>query len=212
MSLSDGAKHEAHDETDAALDHYFYHPNTAPFLALRFAQRFGISNPSPGFISRIASAFRRGSHTFSENGASISYGSGKYGDIGAMVACILLDREARTTLLDADPTHGSLKEPLIKIIGLMRALEFRLADNAGFVDFDSNLNFRIGQMAHAIPNVFSFFLTGVQTVGSCRTSDARRPGSSSPNGAQDDRLLERNAFPDQVWTVPLSRRLRRGVT
>lgn len=49
-------------EKDAALDHYFYHPNTAPFLAVRFAQRFGISNPSPGYVSRIASAFRSGSY------------------------------------------------------------------------------------------------------------------------------------------------------
>lgn len=52
-----------------------------------------------------------------------------------MVACILLDQESRTTILDADPTDGSLKEPLIKITGLMRALEFRSTKNAGFVDF-----------------------------------------------------------------------------
>ena len=165
ISLSDAATHEAHDETDAALDHYFYHPNTAPFLALRFAQRFGISNPSPGFISRIASAFRSGSYTFNGDGESFMYGSGKYGDIGAMVACILLDQEARTTLLDADPTHGSLKEPLIKLIGLMRALEFRPTDDAGFVDFELDLNVKIGQMAHAIPNVFSFFLSEYKPAG-----------------------------------------------
>lgn len=165
ISLSEGATHEAHDETNAAIDHYFYHPNTAPFLALRFAQRFGISNPSPGFISRVASAFRSGSYAFTDEAGSFTYGSGKYGDIGAMVACLLLDREARTTLLDADPTQGSLKEPLIKLIGLMRALEFRPTDNAGFVDFDVKIDVKIGQMAHAIPNVFSFFLYEYKPAG-----------------------------------------------
>jgi uncharacterized protein (DUF1501 family) len=158
ISISDPEVFQAQHETDAALDHYFYHPNTAPFLALRFAQRFGISNPSPGYITRIANAFRTGSYKFTSGVSPVTYGSGRYGDLGAMVVCVMLDREARTTLLDADPTHGSLKEPLIKIVGLMRALEFSLAGNAGFIDFDVNVYKRIGQMAHAIPNIFSFFL------------------------------------------------------
>ena len=40
----------------------------------------------------------------------------------------------------------------------MRALEFTLASNIGFVDFDIEINKKIGQMAYAFPNVFSFFL------------------------------------------------------
>ena len=158
ISLSDAEPYQAQHETDAALDHYFYHPNTAPFLALRFAQRFGVSNPSSGFISRIANAFRSGSYTFTSGLSPVTYGSGTYGDLGATIACVLLDVETRTTMLDSDPSHGSLKEPLIKIVGLMRALEFTLSSNYGFVDFDIDMNIRIGQMAHAIPNVFSFFL------------------------------------------------------
>ena len=165
VQIVDGSRYEMQAETDAALDHYFYHKNMAPFLALRFAQRFGISNPTPGFISRIATAFRTGSFTFTTGGQSFQYGSQKYGDIAAMVACILLDRESRTPLLDADPAHGSLKEPLIKLIGLMRSLEFRPSEDVGFVEFDVNLNTKIGQMAHAIPNVFSFFLSEHQPPG-----------------------------------------------
>jgi uncharacterized protein (DUF1501 family) len=157
ISVSDAELFQAQHETDAALDHYFYHPNTAPFLAIRFAQRFGISNPSPGYISRIAAAFQKGIFAFNYGGVTTSYGSGKYGDLGAMVACILLDREARVSLLDSDPSHGSFKEPLIKVIGLMRALEFKQAKNAAFVEFDVSMNLKIGQMAHAVPNVFSFF-------------------------------------------------------
>jgi uncharacterized protein (DUF1501 family) len=163
IHFADRNRNQPYDETDAALDHYFYHSNTAPFLALRFAQRFGISNPSPGFIGRIAKAFRTGyfeSPEFEEYLQELNFprGSGKYGDIGAIVLQILLDRESRSTILDADPTHGSLKEPLLKIIGLMKALDFAPAADAGYVDFDTKMNVKIGQMAHAIPNVFSFFL------------------------------------------------------
>jgi hypothetical protein len=89
---------------------------------------------------------------------NFSHGSGKYGDIGAMVLQILLDHESRSTILDADPTHGSLKEPLFKIIGLMKALDFLPSIDAGYIGFDTKINVKIGQMAHAIPNVFYFFL------------------------------------------------------
>ena len=84
-------------------------------------------------------------------------GSGCYGDLGAMVAGVLLDCEAQTTLVDAELTHGSVKEPLIKVVGLMRALEFTVAGIVGFVDFDIDIYKSIGQMAYAFPNVFSFF-------------------------------------------------------
>lgn len=154
ISLSDPEVRDAEQETDAALDHYFYHSNTAPFLAIRFAQRFGVSNPSPRYIERIATSFRTGSYSI--NG--VNYGSNTYGDLAAMVACVLLDREARDTVLDADPSHGSMKEPLIKLMGLMRGLEFDLYDNFDFVDLDIDFGLKIGQMAHAIPSVFSFFL------------------------------------------------------
>jgi uncharacterized protein (DUF1501 family) len=157
ISLSDATLHQAQDETDAALDHYFFHSNTAPFLAVRFAQRFGISNPSPGFISRMASAFKQGIYTFPGNPTPIIFGDGKYGNLGAMIACLLLDKESRTLLLDVDPMHGSLKEPLIKIISLMRALEFNLHEDIGLIDFDVSINTKIGQMAYAFPSIFSFF-------------------------------------------------------
>jgi len=158
ISLTDRELRDAEHETDAALDHYFYHSNTAPFLAIRFAQRFGISNPSPRYIERIAAAFRKGSFTYNDGGSPIKYGSGTYGDLAAMVACVLLDREARSYILDADPIHGSMKEPLLKIIGLMRSMEFTVNDGHTFSDFDLDLDLKIGQMAHALPNVFSFFL------------------------------------------------------
>ena len=165
ISLADPEPRDAQYETDAALDHYFYHSNTAPFVATRLAQRFGISNPSPGYMERIVAAFRGGSYSFSDGSSTITYGNGKYGDLAATIACILLDREARSVVLDADPVHGSAKEPLLKVIGLMRSLQFKLFDNAPFAEFSSDTSSAIGQMAHQIPSVFSFFLPGNRPPG-----------------------------------------------
>lgn len=70
-----------HYETDATLNHFLYHPNTAPLLAIRFAQRFGISNPSPQYIEAIARAFQTGSYAFTDGDETVNFGSGQYGDL-----------------------------------------------------------------------------------------------------------------------------------
>ena len=41
-----------------------------------------------------------------------------------MVAAILLDDESRSVTLDSDPTGGGLIEPIQKLIGFMRAMEY----------------------------------------------------------------------------------------
>ena len=91
-------------ETEAVLRHFSSHQNVPPFLARRLIQRLVTSNPSPRYISAVAHAFATGS--YSASGAS--FGDGAYGDLGAAVAAILLDREARSVELDADPTRGRM--------------------------------------------------------------------------------------------------------
>lgn len=103
------AVHEPRDamyETDEVLKHIFHHENVAPFLALRLIQRFGISNPSPRYIEAVANAFQIGSYV----SGGQSFGDGVYGNLGAAAAAIVLDSEARSVILDADPTSGSLRE------------------------------------------------------------------------------------------------------
>lgn len=101
--------HEPRDamyETDEVLKAYFYHDNVAPFLATRLIQRFGISNPSPRYVETVATAFKNGSYS----SGGVTFGSSKYGDLGAAAAAIVLDRESTSEILDADPTGGSLRE------------------------------------------------------------------------------------------------------
>ena len=98
---------DAEQETEALLDHLFHHQNTAPFLARQLIQRFVVSNPSPRYVAAVATAFSKGEH------GGVVY-SGRYGDIGAAVAAVLLDPAAREVVLDLDPTHGQYREPLLK--------------------------------------------------------------------------------------------------
>lgn len=56
MSLlnTEASVRDAEYETEAALDHYLHHDNTAPFIAIRLIQRFTTSNPSPRYVKEVA--------------------------------------------------------------------------------------------------------------------------------------------------------------
>ena len=134
---------DAAHETDALLDHLVEHPNVAPFVAHRLIQRFTSSNPSPRYVRTVADAFRTGGH------GGVSY-SGRYGDLGATMAAVLLDREARSTTLDADPAHGLLREPLLKLHHFLRAMEFVSQDDRE-IEMPS-IEADIGMEAHKSPS------------------------------------------------------------
>mmetsp|Transcript_6781 Transcript_6781/g.9027 ORF Transcript_6781/g.9027 Transcript_6781/m.9027 type:complete len:2086 (+) Transcript_6781:84-6341(+) len=164
---------DAQYETEAILDEYFYHPNTAPFLCIRFIQRFGVSNPAPRYVKSCATAFHEGIY----HAGGRSFGTGQYGCLKATVASVVLDREARSVVLDADPSQGSLREPLLKIISVMRNMEFQREDDSKQVLL-WRLEDRIGQMAHEFASVFSFFLPeytpdGVLTTASLVSPEAQ---------------------------------------
>ena len=169
VSLVDSSKRDALYETDALLDHIFYHQSVAPFIAFRVIQRLTTSNPSPRYMSAVTAAFRTGQyngHTF----------SGAYGDLAAMVAAILLDREARSLVLATDSTHGQLREPLVKLLHFMRAMEHTRRDYQE-VEFTRGLVGKIGQGTYKSPGVFSFFLPEFQTEGAVLDT-----GLTSPEG------------------------------
>ncbi|KAL7568310.1 hypothetical protein ACA910_018446 [Epithemia clementina (nom. ined.)] len=170
MSLAEENERDAMYETDAALDHYFYHPNTAPFLSYRFAQRFGISNPTPAYIKAITQAFKYGQYIK----GGTTFGSGKYGDLPATVAAVLLHDEARNTLLEADSVHGAFREPLLKIMQLMRSLQFQAATNSPMTLF-SDIEDIIGQLVFHAPDVFSFFHPEFQPTGIISASSMVSP-------------------------------------
>jgi len=146
---SEADARDAYYETEAALDHYFYHDNTAPFIAFRLIQRFTTSNPRPRYVKAVATAFRTGIYE--------GIGSSKYGDLGATIAAVLLDPEARSVNLDADPFKGNLREPMLRMTALMRGMELKQTEGQPLVRL-VDLDTKIGQQAHSFPTVFSFML------------------------------------------------------
>jgi uncharacterized protein (DUF1800 family) len=105
-------------ELTQALDALFMHPNLPPFVARQLIQRFVTSNPSPAYIARVAAVFA------DNNGAAAG---GTRGDLGATIKAVLLDSEARAT--PTDPNFGKLREPLLRLTGVWRALGAQSGDN-----------------------------------------------------------------------------------
>lgn len=110
---------------DAVLDSLMAHPNMPPFIGRQLIQALVRSNPSSGYVGRVAAAFQGG--RFSKDG--ISFGSGRVGDLGATVAAVLLDAEARG---DAPPgsAGGRLRDPVLMMTGVLRALNGRTDGDA----------------------------------------------------------------------------------
>lgn len=146
------AGQSAQADLEMALDHLFNHPNVGPFIARQLIQRFVTSNPSPGYISRVAS-------NFDNNGAGVR------GDLKAVLRAVLLDYEARSPSFLTDTGYGKQREPLIRMAQLYRAfhtLPPKPGDPRYFIDQQYGLTH---QAALKSPSVFNFFQPGYVPPG-----------------------------------------------
>ena len=146
----------AKDEINALLDHLFEHPNTPPFFARFLIQRFTVSNPSPHYIHAVAQAFIDGTY----NGI----GTGNRGDMTATIKAVLLHPEAREAALAFDTGHGALREPLVRIMHIARALNITSLQTYGLLPFDGLYNLVL-QAPFKYPTVFNFYLPDYQPNG-----------------------------------------------
>ncbi|MEO6244505.1 MAG: DUF1800 family protein [Opitutaceae bacterium] len=123
------------------LDALFNHPNTAPFISRQLIQRLVTSNPSPGYVYRVAQKFANN-------------GSGVRGDLATVVRAILMDYEARSAAVAATASFGKLKEPLLRATAILRAFDGG-ANNGRIQIF--NPEGTLAQAALRAPTVFNFF-------------------------------------------------------
>ncbi len=131
----------------SALDNVFNHPNVAPFISKQLIQKLVTSNPSPAYVQRVAERFNND-------------GSGRRGNLEAVVRAILLDAEARATpSASAAATAGKLKEPLLRLTQLWRAYDARSGgEKLGAArNFAGGTNGTFGQAQGSSPSVFNFF-------------------------------------------------------
>ncbi len=129
------------DDLTAALQNIFNHPNVGPFISKQLIQRLVTSNPSPEYVGRVAAVF-------ADNG------SGVRGDLKAVVTAILLDPEARRgdDPTQAQPSDGKLKEPVLFITNLLRAMN-GVSDGAALSDRAADMK----QPPFFSPTVFNFY-------------------------------------------------------
>ena len=130
------------------LDHLFNHKNMPPFFAHFMIQRFTISNPSPAYIESVALAFKNGLYEGS--------GSGNRGCMEATVKAVLLHPEARSASLAYDPSHGKLREPLIRLMHVARAFGLTSNRTYGWLYF-KDLHDTILQAPYESPSVFNYY-------------------------------------------------------
>ena len=130
-----------------ALDTLANHPNVGPFFARQMIQRLVTSDPSPAYVARVASVFN-------------DNGNGKRGDLKAVFRAILLDDEARGAASLASPTHGKLREPMLRFAHWGRA--FKLTSKAGTWKFNPPnwSGNSLSQYPLRAPSVFNFFRPG----------------------------------------------------
>jgi len=173
-SLPDINIRDAEYELDATLEHYFFHPNVPMFIARRLSQRFGSSNPSPRYIQAVAKAFRTGKYEH--------FGTNEYGCLEATIAAILLDRESKDHILDADPFQGQLHGPYMRLMRAMRSSEYKTNPDSPFVRFSGDLLDRIGEEPHRPPSIFSFFGPDYVASGRARAANLVAPEAEVLNG------------------------------
>ena len=129
-------------DLNAAMDNLFYHTNVAPFISYRLIQRFVTSNPSTGYLARVAAKFN-------------DNGSGVRGDFKAVIKAILLDSEARDPAKMSDPKFGKQREPYLRVVNFGRAFNARAT-----VDFYPLDTFYMDHYEEPLnsPSVFNFYL------------------------------------------------------
>jgi uncharacterized protein (DUF1800 family) len=145
------AGQSAQTDLEQALDTVFRHPNAGPFFCRFLIQRLVTSNPSPAYVYRCGQAF-------ADNGAGVR------GDLPAVVRSILLDYEARAPQLAARQDEGHLREPVVRLLGLLRTLDAEPRNGRWRLALDRK-GLGLGQTPLRAPTVFNFFEPGFALPG-----------------------------------------------
>lgn len=141
---------------DSALDALFQHDNIGPFISRHLIKHFVTSNPSSGYVARVATVFNNN-------------GSGVKGDLKAVVRAILLDDEARNEANIQTSSFGKAKEPILALTQFLRAFKVRPLD--GWISKDDttvvngvywyrNPQKQYGHAPMRSPSVFNFYSPG----------------------------------------------------
>jgi uncharacterized protein (DUF1800 family) len=138
-----------------ALDNIANHPNVGPFISKQLIQKLVTSNPSAAYVQRVATTFNND-------------GTGKRGNLAAVVRAILLDAEARPSTTGVAPVAaGKIKEPLLRLTQFWRAYGAQSASGKSGVarNFSGGVTAVFGEGPGLSPSVFNFYSPGYAPPG-----------------------------------------------
>jgi uncharacterized protein (DUF1800 family) len=172
-------------DVDAALDFLFNDPNTAPFIGRQLIQFLVTSNPSPAYVGRVAAAFANN-------------GSGKRGDLAAVVRTILLDIEARDVRWSRGSTSfGRLKDPVYRAMSLARVGRLGRFPAINWWDFGDFYETSL-QSPGAAPSVFNFYRPDYRSPGLLTDNQLAAPALQITNSYTSI------AFVNRLWQHSVS--------
>jgi uncharacterized protein (DUF1800 family) len=121
------------------------------------------SAPAPDYVARVAAAFDSGDY---ELPSGTVVGSGNRGDLGATLAAILFDQNARGDSAGTNTGFGKLREPVIRFTHWARAFKVNSADarNERLLR-DTSSPELLGQHPYRSPSVFNFYRPGYIAPG-----------------------------------------------
>jgi len=152
------ANQPAAQDLKMTLDTIFNHPNVGPFICRQLIERLVTSNPTPGYVYRVASVFN-------------DNGQGVRGDLKAVVRAILMDYDARVGFVTAQGA-GHQREPVIRVTNLLRG--FNATSPSGKYSV-RNAYASLAEEAMHSPTVFNFFGPDYSAPGAIATAGLKSP-------------------------------------
>jgi uncharacterized protein (DUF1800 family) len=136
-------------EIEMAMDNIATHSNVAPFISEHLIRHLVTSNPTPGYVERIAQVFT----TYYNAPNQFEH----------VVRAILMDVEARTLPDGAtDPDYGKLNEPALFMLNFLRAFG---AKSDGVLNTNSKGSSGLGQDIFRSPTVFNYYPADYEVPG-----------------------------------------------
>jgi uncharacterized protein (DUF1800 family) len=148
-------------DIEDAVDMLFNHPNVGPFISRQLIQRLIKSNPSPAYISRVASIFNND-------------GTNVRGNLYAVVKAILLDEEARNCGNLTDATGGKMTEPVLRLTHFFKAIGV-YSESKYFFHHGYDLERDMFQHPFSSPSVFNFFTPDYKPSGLLSDANLNAP-------------------------------------
>jgi uncharacterized protein (DUF1800 family) len=167
-------------DVEDALRNLFEHPNCAPFISRQLIQFLVTSNPSTNYVARVSAVFANN-------------GTGRRGDLAAVVKAILLDPEARDVRWSGGtPEFGRLKEPIHRAMAIARTGHLEKYPNLVWWMW-GEFNAAAFQEPLFSPSVFNFFRPGYQPPGLLTANGLAGPAFQIVDSYSSI------SFPNKLW-------------